>query len=110
MNLTALSRRWGGCGADPSEEEMRSALAELDAPDPEHPDCWLSDQHGWCISAFGSGLVILENAESDEGPWHMRGQTKEMVLALWKSLQAGDMAAIHNQKWIEGYGVTSESA
>ena len=104
MSQTSLERRWGGGGDDPTEEEMRIALAELDAPDPEHPDCWLSHQTGWSIAAFGSGLVVLENLESGEGPWHMRGQTKEAVLALWKLLQAGDIMKIRSEAWMEGYG------
>ena len=46
-------RRWGGGGDDPTEDAMRSALAELDAHDPEHPDCWLSDLTG---KTGGDGL------------------------------------------------------
>jgi hypothetical protein len=83
---------------------MRSALAELDSHDPEHPDCWLSDDIGWSIAAFESGLVTLENLESGDGPWHMKGQTREVVLELWKLLQAGNIAAIRSKGWLEGYG------
>src|SRR5687768_1121264 len=104
MSQTSLQRRWGGGGDDPTEAEMRSALAELDVHDPEHPDCWLSHYSGWSISAFGSGLVVLENLESGEGPWHMRSQTKEQVLALWRLLQSGDIPAIRSKSWLEGYG------
>ena len=104
MSHTSLERRWGGGGDDPTEDEMRSALAELDTIDPEHPDCWLSHCTGWSIAAFGSGLVVLENLESGDGPWHMQGQTKETVLGLWRLLQAGDIATVRSKNWIKGYG------
>jgi hypothetical protein len=100
---TYLERRWGGGGENPSERELREALAELEKPDEEHPDCWLSDEQGWTISAFGSGKVILENLESGEGPWHMKKQDGEVILELWKLLQAGDITAIRAKPWSPGY-------
>jgi len=103
VNKTTLIRRWGIQNDNPTDDEMRSALGELDAIDPEHPDCWLSDQSGWSITAFASGLVTIENTESGEGPWHMHGQSKDEILRLWKHLQQGNLAAIQAQNWIDGY-------
>ncbi|HZR20708.1 MAG TPA: hypothetical protein VFE51_25735 [Verrucomicrobiae bacterium] len=101
---THLERRWGGGGKNPNEEELRTALTELRQPDPEHPDCWLSDESGWTIAAHESGLVVLENGESGEGPWHMNSQTAESVMQLWRLLQAGDIASIRSKPWLQGYG------
>ena len=101
---TYLQRRWGGGSENPTEAEMRGALAELVTPDNEHPDCWLSDENNWTISAYQSGLLVLENVESDEGPWHMKEQNTEAVLELWRLLQEGDMVAIRMKPWLEGYG------
>jgi hypothetical protein len=100
---TCLERRWGGGGKNPKEVDLRAALAELAKPDEEHPDCWLSDENGWTIAAHQSGKVVLENPESDEGPWQMKNQTHESILDLWRLLQAGDIQAIRAKAWNAGY-------
>ena len=102
--ITHLERRWGGGGKNPKDEDLRGALGELRETDPEHPDCWLSDENGWTIAAHESGAIVLENVESGEGPWHMKSQTAEAVLELWRLLQAGDLVTIRAKPWIEGYG------
>ena len=104
MTTTYLERRWGGGGKNPSAVELRDALAELAQPDPEHPDCWLSDENGWTISAFGSGLVVFENAETGEGPFHMKRQSHEAVLELWRLLSLGEIETIRLKPWLTGYG------
>ena len=40
---------------------MRAALTELEAQDSEHPNTWLSDDDGWTIEIYESGLVILRD-------------------------------------------------
>src|SRR5262245_60782144 len=62
---TGLETRWGGGPDNPTIEEMRAALAELDTPDVEHPSTWLSDDDGWTVDVYESGLVILSH-ESQE--------------------------------------------
>jgi hypothetical protein len=99
---TYLERRWGGGGKNPKEEDLRVALAELTVLDDEHPDCWLSDEGGWTIAAHQSGAIVIENVESGEGPWHMKGQKPEVVLELWRLLQAGDIVAIRTKPWLQG--------
>lgn len=101
---TYLERRWGGGGKDPKDDDLRQALAELAQPDEEHPDCWLSDETGWTIAAHTSGTVVLENPESDEGPWHMCGQSVDAIFGLWRLLQIGDLSAIRARPWKDGYG------
>ena len=104
MVPTELCKRWGGGGTDPTVREMRSALAELDVQDPEHPDCWLSDGSGWTIAAYESGEVVLENVESGEGPWHLLKAHREIIVELWLALQRGDLRTIRKYDWQEGYG------
>ena len=72
-------------------------------PDQEHPDCWLSDEDGWALSAHQSGNVVLENAETGEGPWHMKKVNQDKIIELWQLLQAGGLDAIREQPWINGY-------
>jgi hypothetical protein len=47
---------------------------------------------------------VLENPESDEGPWHMTGQTQDQIMELWRLLQIGYLAAIRQRPWLAGYG------
>lgn len=106
MPRTYLERRRGGGGEDPKEDELRAAIAELSKPDAEHPDCWLSDENNLTISAFESGRVVLENPETNEGPWHLKSQSQEAVLELWQLLQRGDIHTIRSKPWQCGYGQT----
>jgi|SRR5215467_8269925 len=101
---TCLTKRYGDTILKPTTEDLAAALAELEREDPEHPDCWLSDEDDWTISVFVGGLVILENPETQEGPWHMRGVSPTQVLGLWRLLDQGNIAELHNQPWIQGYG------
>ena len=98
-----LTKRWGEAIPDPSVGDLQSALAELDKEDPEHPDCWLQDENGWALSALGSGLLIFENVETKQGPWHMLGVSRGGVLHLWELLKAGKLDEIRNRGWLRGY-------
>jgi hypothetical protein len=104
MSSTHLNKRWGGGQKNPTVHDMQSALTELDKPDPEHPDCWLSDEAGWTVAAHESGTVVLENVESGEGPWHIPKVDRQFVLQLWQALQRGDLVSVRGHKWQEGYG------
>jgi len=83
---------------------MLAALNELDVLDPEHPDCWLSDESGWTIAAHEGGVLVLENVESGDGPWHLTNAPRTMVLQLWQALQRGDLNGIRKRDWKDGYG------
>src|SRR5262245_3959098 len=100
---TFLTCRWETGPENPTEDDLRAALEELATPDAEHPDCWLTDENGWTVSAFESGNVVLENLESGEGPWHIPGQSSEAVLELRRLLQAGQIETIRSRDWIGGY-------
>lgn len=100
---THLERRWGGSIQDPSEVEMQAALSELSKRNSEHPDCWLSSEDGWTVTASEDGRVTLENVESGEGPWHLQDQPQVAVLELWRFLKAGDIQSIRKQDWLPGY-------
>jgi len=84
---TELQTRWGGGQENPTVEEMRAALAELDTPDIEHPSTWLSDDAGWTVDVYESGLVILSNEAEDI--CERRGVTRDEVLELWLLLLQG---------------------
>ena len=96
--------RMGRTVASPDEAAMSLLLDSLAAPDPEHPDVSLSHESGWCASVFGSGLVVLENVETGEGPWHMRLPSPQHALDLWQLLSGGQIAEIQARPWVPGYG------
>lgn len=84
---TGLETRWGGGSENPTVEEMGAALAELDTPDMEHPNTWLSDDEGWTIDVYESGLVIFSH--EDEVICERRDVTRGEALELWLLLQQG---------------------
>jgi hypothetical protein len=99
-----LTKRYGDSVSNPSVNDLQTALAELDVTDPEHPDCWLENERGWALSAFGSGLIVLENVETNEGPWHMRGVSRQQILELWGLLSTEKLEELRQREWKPGYG------
>ena len=84
---TGLETRWGGGPENPTVEEMRAALAELDTPDEEHPNTWLSDDEGWTVDVYEGGLVIFSH--EDEVICERQEVTPGEALELWLLLQQG---------------------
>ena len=83
---------------------MRQLLGSLVAEDPEHPDVSLSHESGWSLSAHHGGLIVFENVETGEGPWHMRSVPASRVLEYWRALAAGNHEALLSLAWADGYG------
>lgn len=100
-----VETRWGGSEESPSVERMEAILAELDVVDPEHPDTWLTHDSGWTLTAYESGLVILERDDDGTPPRHMRGLSRDQILGLWTKLAAGQLDEIEKQPWSAGNGI-----
>lgn len=96
--------RMGNTITSPDEAAMAVLLTSLASPDPEHPDVSLNHESGWSTSVFGSGLVVLENVETGEGPWHMSLSSPESAIELWRLLANGHIEALRSQPWTTGYG------
>lgn len=96
--------RMGAAVVGPSEAAMKELLASLDPSDAEHPDVSLTHESGWCVSIFASGLAVLENVESGEGPWHMEGVSSRTALDLWRQLASGEVEQLKGLRWVPGYG------
>ncbi len=90
---------------EPTTAQMRALLQSLADSDDEHPDVALAHETEWCLSAFRSGLLILENLESDEDPQHMRDVSQERMLELWQMLAAGRISELRALPWLAGQGV-----
>lgn len=96
--------RWGGSIRQPDDEQLRALLESLSEADDEHPDVSVVHESGWSISAFRSGLVVLENVETGEGPWYMRDVPSGFTFGLWKLLASGDIQQVRGSQWLPGYG------
>ena len=90
-----LVTRWGGGEENPTLEQLRAALAELDTPDQEHPSTWLSDDEGWTLDVYESGLVIFSH-QSDR-ICERRQVSKSEALELWLLLQKGQYDEIRQR-------------
>ena len=100
---TGLETRWGGGPENPTVEEMRAALAELDIPDMEHPSAWLVDDDEWIVDVYASGLVIFSH--QSEEICKRRGVSREEALELWLLLQKGRRDEIRQRLWADNLGV-----
>lgn len=104
MTSCHLTKRWGETINDPQHNDLVAALNELVKKDPEHPDCSISTEDGWSLSVFEEGLVVFENIETGEGPWHMRDVPQSVVLDLWQLLQSNELLVLKQRQWLAGYG------
>jgi hypothetical protein len=100
---TSLETRWGGGQENPTVDEMRAALAELEVPDEEHPSTWLGDDEDWTVDVYESGLVIFHCVaelptliEPPVPDCRRRNVTRDEALQLWLLLQQGQRAEIRN--------------
>ncbi|WP_198141326.1 hypothetical protein [Verrucomicrobium spinosum] len=97
-----VQSRWGDCVDDPSESKMREVLAELDVPDPEHPDAWLTHESGWTLSIFSGGSCILSNSAMDTGPQYLEAISRAEALQLWIKLSRGQVQDMQSLPWKDG--------
>ena len=79
-------------------------LAELDAgaDDLEHTSVSVTHESEWCLAAYRDGRLVFENLEDGE-PRHMAGVPPERIIALWRLLAEGDLAALEREPWRPGY-------
>jgi hypothetical protein len=96
--------RMGSTVVLPDEAAMSKLLHSLASPDVEHPGVSLTYESGWCASVFASGLIVLENVETGEGPWHMRLPSPQHALELWRLVACGEIEAVQSRPW-PGYCV-----
>lgn len=104
ITLTKLS---GETIAEPTEQDIRSALAEAIA-NPEGESGFtpvqLKRDDGWMLTAYGSVLVILDHENGvDNLPSHIADSRQEDVEAVFvRFLQPGDN--LSDFDWQLGYG------
>lgn len=81
-------------------ERHGELLDDLAHADDEHPDVSLSDDEGWCLSFFRSGLVVFENIDDDvDSSLRLRDVSREQQLQLMAWLDAGQFDLIQALDW-----------
>jgi hypothetical protein len=101
-----LTHRSGEMNEYSAEEDVDRLLAELDQPaDAEHPDVSITLDSGLTLSAYQSGLVVLEDVEADEvAPMYRRGVNRDDARRMFRLFAHGDVAAVRALEWHPGYG------
>ena len=94
---------------DPDTATLQALLAWVDAVEAEHGDVSLKDADGGSLSYSDSRFLILENAETDDGPWHLAGVAPQQALALWECLAGGDWPTLRAQAWAPGHAPWSSA-
>ena len=99
-----LTHRYGRMSRGDSSSDFPALLRELDdrPGDTEHGTVAVTHESEWCMSVVRGGRVTFENLESG-GARHMDGVPAAKILALWRHLAEGDIAAIEQEPWVPGY-------
>ena len=104
MSCFACDRR-GATIESPASPVLQERLASLHGmSDPEHPEVSRTHESGGSLSAFPSGLIVFENVETGEGPWHLPNVSAERVVDYWAALAEGRHADLKTLSWRVGYG------
>ncbi|MEJ2229499.1 MAG: hypothetical protein P8Y67_15070 [Alphaproteobacteria bacterium] len=97
--------RFGNMIPWPTTAQLEQLLASLDwGGKHEHPDVSVTHETGWCVSVFQNGVTVLENVQTNEGPWHILGATSDYILSLWHLLAEGNIDTVRSGDWQPGYG------
>ena len=103
MSLYHTTDAQGISELNPDADKMREILSSLDSAESaeeEHPDVSLvHDATGWSISVFPSGIITLENLDSDEPPKFMSDVSRRDSLQLWIDLSKGKITRILSRPW-----------
>jgi hypothetical protein len=97
--------RFGNLIPWPTFAQLEQLLASLDwGGKQEYPDVSVTHETGWCVSVYANGITVLENVQTNEGPWHIRGATQDYILSLWRLLAEGNIDQVRSGDWQPGYG------
>ncbi len=89
-----IMHRNGAMESDPRGDWSAALIAELEIEDEEHPDIAVTDERGWCLSAFPGGLVIWENVEDEARAEQRHTLTREGLRQAVGTLSKGNPAAV----------------
>jgi len=78
---------------------MKKILAELDHPESEHVDPWLTHESGWTLAVNVHGDVVWSNEVEQFVARHQTSVSREAMLRLWCALAAGELEALEREAW-----------
>ncbi len=94
---------------NPTVEEMRDFLAQVDVTDEEHGAAWLSVASGHTLE-WSDAVLVFTVPGSDPTSQHIRKVSRERALSLWVALATGDVAAVERSEWQPGNGFVLDLA
>ena len=99
-----ITHRWGDMEDEPPLDSLSALYDELEYEDEEHTSVSLTHESEWDLGAYGGGLLIWENLETENNEArHMENVPKEKVLELWRKLAQGKINEINQEPWLPGY-------
>jgi len=99
-----VTHRSGDMEDEPTLDSLSALYDELEHEDDEHPSVSLTHESEWDLGAYGGGLLIWENLETENSEArHMKNLPKEKVLELWEKLAQGKIEEINREPWLPGY-------
>lgn len=90
----------GGSVQDPSLEEMRRFLENIDPTDIEHGAAWVSDDAGNTLEFNADGTLVFDRDACN--PRHMAGVSKDRTLTLWSLLAQRLVDELEREPWRPG--------
>ncbi|MBN8748051.1 MAG: hypothetical protein J0I65_11155 [Variovorax sp.] len=88
------------------DSDFAALLRELDdrPEDGEHGSVAVTHESAWILSVSRDGYITFENVEADAGgERHMEQVTQDKIIALFRHLAEGNLAAIQQEPWQPGY-------
>jgi hypothetical protein len=85
---------------EPSAEQMREVLEDLDPDDVEHAAAWLSDEAGNTLEWNIDGRLVYDKQSLP--PRHMLEVAPDTVIEFWHLLANGAIAELERQAWEPG--------
>ena len=94
---------------NPTAEEMRRFLDEVDVTDEEHGAAWLETEGGHTLE-WSDAVLVFSGPGFDPPSRHIRRVPRERALALWSALARDDLAAVEHCEWKPGNGFVPDPA
>src|SRR5688572_2466517 len=94
-----ISNALGDSIDEPSAQQMRRFLEELDPTDDEHGAAWVSDEDGNVLEWNVDGRLVYDNYEKPPDPRHMVGVSIAKTVELWQLLAQELLHELEKQPW-----------
>lgn len=94
---------------NPTPEEMRRFLEQVDVTDEEHGAAWLSTDGGHTLE-WSDAVLVFSRPGFNPPSRHIPKVPHERALALWGALARGDVSAVERCEWQPGNGFAPDPA